>query len=336
MGEPGAVAARSPLQHVLAGLVTEINAVSELVERSSTGVSAQFQAIATESLRHSGLVNDLVETSSAIDFSGESISLRDVAGSLQEALADLVAKIFYLSSRGMTMVYSLEDVIDEMRQVNEAIGQIEKITGRTNMLALNAKIEAAHAGEAGRGFSIVANEVRDLATHTSKISQELRQKVDRAVSGLNSSFALLREIATIDMSEENVHANERMRAIIDGLVSQHSRFADALASTSDVTRKVTGDINSAVVQMQFQDRAKQVLENVCAVLALVGDTLAECGRADDAMTDMLAERIGRIVSLGDMRARVLARIGRHVGEVPPPTLPEDAGAGAALPDIELF
>jgi len=299
------------IRRLIEGVIAEIEAVSRLVETQSSGVSEQFQGIASEAMRHSALVQELVESSSAIEFSGERIMLRDVAGGLQTALSDLLGKIFFLSSRGMAMVYSLQDVIDEMQQVSTSISQIEKITHRTNMLALNAKIEAAHAGEAGRGFSVVANEVRELAAHTSRISQELRVKVDSTVEGLNSSFALLREIATIDMSEENILANERIKVIIEGLIDQHTRFSQVIDKTGEVTQKVTADIHAAIVSMQFQDRAKQSLEAVSSVLEGFGHALREL--PPGGLPAALDSHVSEVVKLGDMRARLLARLaGRPV------------------------
>lgn len=323
---------REPIRRLIEAVIGEIGSVSRLVENSATGVSNQFQGIANESMKHSELVRTMAGSGSTIEFGGETIPLRDVADGLRSALTELIGKIFFLSSRGMSMVYSLEDVIAEMKLVTASISQIERITSRTTMLALNAKIEAAHAGEAGLGFSIVANEVRELAAHTNTISQDLRAKVKKAVEGLDSSFDLLKQIATIDMSEENILANERISAIIEGLVGQHARFSEVLDQTSSVTQKVTSDIHSAVVQMQFQDRAKQVLENVSGVLAALGATLGETGGVDGAGIDKLVAEIDQLVTLGDVKSRVLGvmRGGATVEAVAAET------PSAPNHDIELF
>jgi methyl-accepting chemotaxis protein len=170
---------------------------------------------------------------------------------------------------------------------------------------------------------VVANEVRQLATRTNEISGDLRQRIDKVTTGLDASFALLKEISTIDMSEQNVFANERINIIVESLVNQHARFAEALTGTSEMTGKFTDDIYAAVVKMQFQDRAAQEIQNVCAVLDVIGSS--------DQDADAMIGTLEKVITLGDVKKRIMARVLGH-------PLPDASSPDTASPetDIDLF
>lgn len=307
-----------------------LQGVSDLIEFNATGVSAQFGKIAGDAAAQTSGIRALIDNTSTIDVGGERVALTGVASELQGALAELVRKIIFLSSRGMAMVYALEDVLEEVRQVRRSVANIEKLNSQTNLLALNAKIEAVHAGDAGRGFAVVANEVRQLAMRTNEISSDLHQRITRVTAGLDNSFNLLKEISTIDMSEENIFANERINIIVDSLVRQHATFSEALEQASENTGRLTHEIQDAVVKMQFQDRATQEIHSVRQVLDIIMRSLAETSPAQGIAPD-ITDEIDRQLTLGDIKARVLATI---QGLPPPESSPRSVETGPG--EIDLF
>jgi methyl-accepting chemotaxis protein len=78
-----------------------------------------------------------------------------------------------------TMV-SMDEINDEVKLINESISVIDQIAFQTNILSLNAAVEAATAGEAGKGFAVVAQEVRNLATRSAQAAQEIKHLVENA------------------------------------------------------------------------------------------------------------------------------------------------------------
>jgi methyl-accepting chemotaxis protein len=305
-------------RRALQALIGEIELASSDVETDVQKLSTRFQAIAATTREQATTVQDLVTAIQAVELDGEVIPLSRVATDLGDTLSGLIDKIATLSSRGGSMVSSLEGVLDELKLVETSVGQIDKINQQTNLLALNAKIEAARAGEAGRGFSVVAEEVRELAKAVNSLSAVIRRQINSISGGLHSSHTMLREIAAIDMSEENVTAHKRVKTVMRCLVEQSTRFAGVLRQTAATTEKITGEVSSAVVGMQFQDLAKQRLENVNGALGAMATALedmrersAACAAADGSVGQVDRGWVDRMIArctLSEIRKRLSERL----------------------------
>ncbi len=260
-------------RNALAGLMEEIDRACGLIDANIEGVSSSFGNIASRSQEQTTQIQNLADLSQEIEIDGEKRNMAELAEDLKNILADMIEKIVQLSSRGMSMVYKLNDINDELVHVEASIGQIERINSQTNLLALNAKIEAARAGDAGRGFAVVADEVRELAKTVDTLSTDLKAQIGSISSGLGGAYQLVEEIATMDLSERNLEINAGFGKIVDCLISQNERVADVLQHSVASSREITRDISMAVVNLQFHDRTKQMFQNVNGALNVVANTL---------------------------------------------------------------
>jgi len=331
-------------QQAFEGLIAEIDQACDLIDRNIEDVTSRFQNIADRSQGQSQAVQNLAELVQTIDIDGEKRTLAELASGLKDILSDLIEKIVQLSSRGMSMVYKLNDINGELEQVEGSISQIEKINSQTNLLALNAKIEAARAGEAGRGFAVVANEVRDLAKTVDSLSTDLKEQIGSIASGLRGAHVLVTEIATMDLSEENLEVNAGFTKMVDCLVEQNRQISEVLQETAGTTQEITRDISAAVFAMQFHDRTKQMFQNVNGAISEMSMHLSEvsggglAGRAPGTeAADDLKQRIVGSFSLQEMSQRFQARF--YPGETGiqcVQLVPVDAGDDEDDDDIELF
>ncbi|MBO6508956.1 MAG: hypothetical protein JJ979_10865 [Roseibium sp.] len=262
----------------LKGLIEEIDQACDLIDTNIEDVISSFQNISGRSREQADQIQNLAALSQEIEIDGEKRDVADLATSLKDILAELIEKIVQLSSRGMSMVYKLNDINDELVHVDASIGQIERINSQTNLLALNAKIEAARAGDAGRGFAVVANEVRELAKTVDTLSSDLKSQISSISTGLRGAYQLVEEIATMDLSEQNLEINAGFSKMVDCLIEQNEQVANVLQHSATSSKEISQDISMAVVSMQFHDRTKQIFQNVNMALGVFSgalDNLAE-------------------------------------------------------------
>ncbi|WP_146177460.1 methyl-accepting chemotaxis protein [Breoghania corrubedonensis] len=336
-------------RYALEALVAEIGRASTDVEESVSDLTGRFQSIADKTQEQARSVLEIAELTTAVTIGDEVIPLTEFAGGLRTTLSDLMERIIHLSSRSISMVYTLDDVMVELADVDKSVQQIDKINYQTNLLALNAKIEAARAGEAGRGFAVVAQEVRELAKRVGDMASTLKGQLGSISENLHKTHSLVQDIASLDMSEQNVETNARFTMIMDCIVGQNARLSQFLEDTASTSQDITNDISAAVVSMQFQDRTTQVLQNVGIGLNalatgntdLESRTKRELPETDksEAVDGEWARAIASEFSLGDVRARFLNHLQLTVDTATPAQGASNSNSAAPseLDDtIELF
>ncbi|MCD4865377.1 methyl-accepting chemotaxis protein [Pseudomonas sp. PLB05] len=165
-----------------------------------------------------------------------------------------------LSSKGalLTEVNGLAGLTEQLKSMAKDVGDVAR---QTNLLALNAAIEAARAGEAGRGFAVVADEVRKLST----LSGDTGQKIGETVETVNGAIARTLELSqrhaerdtgTLNQSGETI---EQVIGSFGGTTRDVVERSDALA---DNAAAVGGAIAEVLVALQFQDRVSQMLGHI--------------------------------------------------------------------------
>ncbi len=231
-------------------------------EEAITALAARFasisQQVETAVATSHGTLSDL----GLVTLLNESqVELDGIISSLREALemkASLLREVTVLS--GYT---------HDLGEMAERVGQIAK---QTNLLALNAAIEAARAGEAGKGFAVVADEVRKLST----LSGDTGKRISETVRTVNDSIE-----ATLQMSQQYAQKDEQMVAgaseAIEHAVTRFRAAATELLNSSHILQEesesVAGEISEVLVSLQFQDRVSQVLTHVRNDLDKLGQHL---------------------------------------------------------------
>ncbi|ALK08298.1 methyl-accepting chemotaxis protein [Blastochloris viridis] len=325
-------------QRALEALVAEIGLASTDVEGKVQDLSRRFQDIVAASRAQTTTVQTLGSSIQEVQLGGESVPLPRIATDLGNTLAGLVGKIDTMSGRGVAMVSSLEGVFMELKSVEASVGQINTINRQTNLLALNAKIEAARAGEAGRGFAVVADEVRELAKTVNALAGVIGTQIASIAHGLGNSYAMLQEIAQVDVSRENLDANARINTMMQCLVEQNGRFATVLQETAIASERITREVSGAIVDMQFQDLAKQRLDNVSGALTSLADAIvATTPATPDAAVPPAAAWAHQMIAsctLSEVRNRLSERLLDRPAEAAPAKAAPATAADSA--NVELF
>jgi methyl-accepting chemotaxis protein len=307
----------------LQALIGEVQNVSGDIQSNVLEVSNRLETIVGTTREQTKTVHELVTSIQSVNVDGEIIHLPNLAEDLGEMLSDLTQKILDISSRGVSMSVALNSVLGELSSVEGSVAGIDKINKRTSLLALNAKIEAARAGEAGRGFSVVADEVRELAMAVNQLAVQIKRQIATIGAGLRDTHTLLTEVSTVHMSQDNLNAYSRIRMVMRCLVEQNAHYAGTLKQTAATTEKIAADVSAVIVGMQFEDRAKQYLDNVCkaieAVTASIDDLSASLPMANGASlqtaeSHQWAEAVIAKCTLYEMRKRLTAQILPMKGE----------------------
>jgi methyl-accepting chemotaxis protein len=222
--------------------------------------SQMESAVAALALRFGGIVDRLDRTlrttneqgdqELAATFEESGVALRGVLESLTAAMA---------SNGAMHAdVQNLGRFVDELQQM---ASEVADIAAQTNILAINAAIEAAHAGAEGRGFAVLAQEVRKLSAMSGDTGRRMAAKVTLIGEAIDAARASAQASAQQETASAMASDNaingvlDRFRGVTEGMEAS----ADALKQAS---RGIQTEIAESLVQLQFQDRVSQRMTHV--------------------------------------------------------------------------
>ena len=334
-------------RRTFAALTRELSLSSELVENSTLDLSERFQTLAVLAQAQMGRVETVISIANTIEVAGETERVDAAMRSVEGILRKIIETILSVSKHAMRMVYALDDVKRDVDAAELCVAEIEKINDQTRYLALNAAIEAARSGQAGAAFQVIAGEVKELSRATELISQQVRTRISSVMQGVHNGHSVLREIATLDMSE-HIMAKDRLDALIAALIAQNQAFGNILGTTAESSAEMSETIAQLITGMQFQDRTKQHLAQVIDGLNVLSDAGLSMQKAawaqfpdafqEGAVDQDLLDRLMDRQVLGTVKKRLLARLLAQDDEQ------SDASVDATLAgendslagDIELF
>ncbi|MFB9217700.1 methyl-accepting chemotaxis protein [Vibrio sinaloensis] len=169
----------------------------------------------------------------------------------QRFVQDTVLKISELSKDITASAQAVNQVEDSVDSIGSVVGTIQGISEQTNLLALNAAIEAARAGEAGRGFAVVADEVRNLAQRTQQATVEIQEMITLLQSSANSAVELMEK--SVVEAAEGVELVTNAGSELDGIVGQVNQINDMnfqIATAAGQQSSVAGEMSQNLTNVR--------------------------------------------------------------------------------------
>ncbi len=233
-----AVSART---HEVSSSVEAVAGAAQEAHRNVASVSTSTEQM-SDSMAQVSLAAEAV-ASNAVEVEG---SVRDISDAMA-TIRDNTERAATVSRQGAEKATPVQHLLRELTQSAEATGKIvaliQKVADQTNLLSLNASIEAASAGEAGKGFAVVANEVKDLARETTSATKKIELQISDMQSFTRQSVAAIGQIIELMEGAHSINA-----AIAKAVEDQTHTSAKVFEATSDSTKMisdVTGNIGAA-------------------------------------------------------------------------------------------
>ncbi|MES9827160.1 MAG: methyl-accepting chemotaxis protein [Candidatus Thiodiazotropha sp.] len=236
----------------------------EMTEKSSAGVL--HQKTKTEEIVHamqnlSLTVESVAESAAAADKATDSAEKESLNG--REDLRMTINSITTLAEEIDTAASIINGFQKDSEDIGGVLDVIKGIAEQTNLLALNAAIEAARAGEQGRGFAVVADEVRTLATRTQESTQEIQEIIIRLQSGAEQAVTAMnsgrsRGHETAQQAKQAGVSLESITQAVNQISAVNSKITDATVDQRNVASDVNDGINTInQVAEQTATRAEQ-------------------------------------------------------------------------------
>ena len=272
----------------VAGIVSSASGeLSAQIEQSEHGATEQAARVAETATAMEEMNSTVLEVAknagTASDVSGKT---RDKADAGAAVVAQAVERIRQVQKESLALKEDMADLEEHATSINRIMGVISDIADQTNLLALNAAIEAARAGEAGRGFAVVADEVRKLAEKTMASTTDVGDAI-RAIQ--QSADTNIRQV------EEAVRTIEEATALAVRSGEALGEIVSLADDTADQVRAIAaaGEEQSA--------SSEQISRSIGEVNAIAAETARSMQEAAQAVDDLAAQAHALSTLIADMK-----------------------------------
>ncbi|MBA1230914.1 HAMP domain-containing protein [Pseudomonas viridiflava] len=226
--------------------------LSSVTEQTSAGVNSQkreTEQVATAMNEMAATVQEVARN--AQDASQAAVQADQQARSGDEVVTQAIAQIEQLAREVVNSTAAMSQLKQESGKIVGVLDVIKSVSQQTNLLALNAAIEAARAGEAGRGFAVVADEVRSLAQRTQKSTEEIEDLIAALQTGTQQVATMLD--SSRNLTDNSVELSRRAGSALGQItltVATIQQMNEQIATASEEQSTVAEQINASVINVR--------------------------------------------------------------------------------------
>jgi len=242
----------SGLQAGIEQLASSAQSLSTVTEQTNLEVSSQKEEtdqVATAMNQMTATVHDVARNAEEAAQAAQTAD--DKVGSGQQVVRQSMARIEQLADSATSASSSIESLSAQIQNIGTVLGVIKSVAEQTNLLALNAAIEAARAGEQGRGFAVVADEVRALAKRTQQSTEEIERLVSALRSAAHSSVQQIQNSGElVKLAVSDALQTESALGSIAAAVSLIQQMNQQIAAAAEEQSSVAEEINRSVTSIR--------------------------------------------------------------------------------------
>ena len=253
----------------------DLSFLKSAIDDSTSQLTSSFSGMSATSNETNQLINKVMmlvtghshdsNTENAGEPEEEAVTVEKFAREVSETLSEYVGLLVDVSDKSIQAVHHIGDMVTELEQMFGLLNEIRNIAEQTNLLALNAAIEAARAGEAGRGFAVVADEVRNLSQHTNNLSDQIRNRAETAQNTVTEVKRIVGDIASMDLNNA-IDAKGHVDTMLVSLEDMNKSISSTMDELNGLNQHVNQDVNQAITALQFGDITGQVVSQITTKL----------------------------------------------------------------------
>ncbi|MNM70391.1 Methyl-accepting chemotaxis protein McpS [compost metagenome] len=266
-------------------LAEAAGALNGITEQSSHSLRQQDQELEQAATAVTEMTTAVEEVArNAVSTSQAASASNELAEQSRRQVSDNLDGTQAMAREVQTSSEHLEQLAGQIRDIGQVLEVIRSVSEQTNLLALNAAIEAARAGEAGRGFAVVADEVRTLAYRTQQSTQEIEQMIGRVQHGTEAAVASMhastqRAQSTLGITQASGQVLEGIYSAIGEINERNLVIASAAEEQAQVAREVDRNLlNIRELSTRSAAGARETREASQALAGLAGQLTALVAR----------------------------------------------------------
>ena len=311
----------------VSGSKQENERTRELIRESVAKLGSSFDAVNRKSRQQGEVVARIIDRTGD---DGAGVDVQQFALQASQKMEQLVEALEAVAGQSGTTVTHIDAMAEHLDGIFALLEDVKSIADQTNLLALNAAIEAARAGEAGRGFAVVADEVRNLSERSTAFNEQIRKLAHSSKESIAKVRDTVTTMASRDLDRSR-GARVEAAAMLERVDGINRGLGNGMREIAECGRAIDGSVAEAVRSLQFEDIATQALG--AANLHL--ERLSAINQEATALHDLL-HRSHHDSEVKQALGRLVQRISqmRSEWERPPhkPVMQQSMDAGS----VELF